>query len=217
MRRSRLLLLLVVSLLLPGPALAEGPNRVGLVVQYADGHVDTQCLAFPEQELSGEEVLRRSGLSLILDYSTGIGAGVCKIGGDGCDLSRGEECFCQCQGLNCRYWAYFEGKEDGSWTYLGVGPTGHTVHNGSLEGWAWTKGTMQEEAETMPPQVTFAEVCAASAEQSTKAGLPLTPTLSPPGRGERGTQSQGAVAFVSLVALLGVAGVAVVWRRRGRA
>ncbi|MCC7353041.1 MAG: hypothetical protein IT330_04725, partial [Anaerolineae bacterium] len=132
MMRLARILLLVLLLFLPGRALAEGPNQVGLVVQFADGQVTTRCLAFAEPEITGEEVLRRSELSLILDHSFGMGAGVCKIEGDGCDLSRGEECFCRCQGRDCQYWAYFEGQGDGSWSYLGVGATGHTARTGRL-------------------------------------------------------------------------------------
>ncbi len=227
MRCSRILLL-VLFLLLPGRALAEGPNRVGLVVQFADGQVTTRCLAFSEPEITGEEVLRRSGLSLILDYSFGMGAAVCKIEGDGCDLSRGEECFCRCQGRNCEYWAYFEGKDDGTWSYLGVGATGHIVRNGSMEGWAWTKGTTLEEAEVTPPRLTFAEVCASMPESAATATpepvsrgdsrVVPTPSGSPvKGVKQPAAQSQGVVAFVSLAALLGLAGAAAIWRRRGRA
>jgi len=227
MMRCGWALLLVLSLLLPGRALTEGPNRVGLVVQFADGQVITRCLAFPEPEITGEEVLRRSGLSLILDYSFGMGAAVCKIEREGCDLSRGEECFCRCQGRNCEYWAYFEGKDDGSWSYLGVGATGHVVRNGGMEGWAWTKGTTLEEAAVTPPRLTFAEVCTSALESAatevpelvSRGDSRIAPT--PPGpftKGEQpSVQSQDVMAFVALAALLGLAGTAAIWRRRGRA
>lgn len=234
--RRRWPLLLVLFLLLPGRALAEGPNHVGLVVQFADGQVTTRCLAFPEPEITGEEVLRRSGLSLILDYSFGMGAAVCKIERDGCAPSRGEECFCRCQGRDCQYWAYFEGQSDGSWLYLGVGATGHTVRNGSMEGWAWTKGTTTEEAEATLPRLTFAEVCASTlastptlspevrekgeggGDSASRPAMASVPPSTPPleGREHEPAQHQGAVAFVALAALLGLAGAAVVWRRRGR-
>lgn len=220
MRHAWGLLLTILLLLSDLPAWADGPNQAGLVVRFADGRVVTRCLSFPEPEITGEEALRRSGLAVVLDHSSAMGAAVCKIEADGCDPARGEECFCKCQGRDCQYWAYFEGKEDGSWFYLDVGVSGHKVRHGSMEGWAWTKGTAEEEAAVTPPRLTFAEVCAPAAtatvtlaEAGEEAVLEATPT---------GTQAGGApgrevAAFVSLAALLCLAGVAVVLRRRGKA
>ena len=194
-------------------AWADGPNRAGLVVQFADGRVVTRCLSFSEPEITGEEALRRSGLAVVLDYSSGIGAAVCKIEADGCDPTRGEECFCKCQGRDCQYWAYFEGKEDGSWFYLDVGAGGHKVRHGSMEGWAWTRGTAEEAAVT-PPRLTFAEVCPPST--ASEAEGEAIATASPPAGKEGGAPGREVVAFVSLAVLLGLVGMAVI-RRRGRA
>ncbi len=152
--------LLVFGLLLRlSPALtqAQGSNRAGLVVKFGDGRVVTRCIEFGESELTGEQVLDRAGLSLVKDYSSGLGAAICKIEGQGCDYPA-EHCFCQCMGDGCQYWAYFHLRSDGSWKYSGMGSTSHTVHNGEVEGWAWGNGEAGG-SEVEPPRLSFDDVC----------------------------------------------------------
>ena len=66
-------------------------HRAGLVVRFGDGSVVTRCVSFSEPSLTGAELLTRSGLSVVLDLSSSLGAGVCKIGNQGCD--RGKSAF----------------------------------------------------------------------------------------------------------------------------
>lgn len=164
-------------LLKPAPASiqAQGPNRVGLVVKFGDGRIVTKCIEFSESELAGEQVLDRAGLSLVKDYSSGLGAAICKIEGQGCDYPA-EHCFCQCMGDSCQYWAYFHLRSDGSWKYSGMGSTSHTVHNGDVEGWAWGNGEVGG-SDVEPPRLSFNDICQPA---STPIDNPTPPPLGNP-------------------------------------
>ena len=148
------------------PLHAQEPHQAGLVVQFGDGTVVTRCIGFSEDEISGEEILHRSGLTVLFDYTSGLGTRVCKIEADGCEVPA-EDCWCQCQGIPCRYWTYFY-VVDGAWHYAGLGSSNRTVHDGDVEGWVWGDGR------TSPPLLTPDDICGTGAEVK-----PLTPAPSP--------------------------------------
>jgi uncharacterized repeat protein (TIGR01451 family) len=126
-------------------ARAQGTNRAGLVVRFGDGSYITRCIPFSESEISGLDVLTRSGLTVVA-----AGWAICDIEGEsGCTA---EDCFCQCPGGGgpCIYWSYWH-LGNGSWDYSGVGSGGYKVHNGDVEGWSW--------GSEAPPIVSFDEIC----------------------------------------------------------
>lgn len=114
---------------------ADDPSRVGLVVRFSDGHLLTRWVEFDEDQISGLEALRRSGLDVIYQQS-GLGTAVCKIEDEGCDYPS-EPCFCRCAGgPDCLYWSYWHLQED-TWEYSQAGASGYFVRDGDVEGWAW--------------------------------------------------------------------------------
>ena len=137
---------------------ADGPNQVGLVVVHGDGNVATRCIEFEENEISGYDVLDRSGLDLNIEPSGGMGVTVCRIDNEGCTFPQ-EPCFCQCMGggSSCVYWSYWHLDSD-SWQYSGAGASYHSVSHGDVEGWVWGLGTITEA--TPPPVIPFDEICA---------------------------------------------------------
>jgi len=151
MRYHSLLVALVVSLLVSTPAHVQSPNRAGLVIQLPDGRVETACVEFSETEISGVDLLNRSGLPVILDYGGGLGAKVCKIGETGCDYP-GQDCWCQCQGSPCAYWNYWQ-LRDAQWRYSPLGASVRRLGDGEVDGWAWGDG---EEA---PPLFSLGNIC----------------------------------------------------------
>ena len=161
------------------PAYAAG-GRAGLVVQFGDGSLWTGCVAFDRETLSSEELLQRSGLNMVLDYGYGLGGAVCKIEGDGCDFPL-QDCFCQCQGLDCRYWAYYHLLPDGTWEYSQVGASSYTVHDGDVEGWAWGPGDYGVSG-MQPPIYTFEQLCPLPTDTPTPTPVPSTPTATPTNR-----------------------------------
>lgn len=161
-RKNILCLMLAVALALlvasvpQATTRAQEPSRVALLVDFGNGTVATRCIEFSEPEISGHEVLRRSGLSVVAHAVSGMGVIICDIGGvSGCPAS---DCFCQCQGMSCMYWKYYH-QEGGSWQYSALGASTHTVRHGDVEAWAWGPGNSSRGTE--PPDLSFDEICAA--------------------------------------------------------
>jgi hypothetical protein len=155
---------LLLGLLLVGQAVevrGQSPaNRAALVVSYAEGISEAVCVSFSEEEISGYDLLRRSGLDMISEAS-GLGEAICRIGGEadtrGCNFPP-QKCFCECQGADCLYWSYWR-LENGEWRYSQQGSSLSRVGNGSVEGWVWGSGTLNQDADRSPPLVAFEDVC----------------------------------------------------------
>ncbi|MCU0490315.1 MAG: hypothetical protein MUD01_01810, partial [Chloroflexaceae bacterium] len=115
---SLILLALVLAVGLIQPGQAQESNRAGLVVRYGDGSVQTACVRFPEEQITGLDMLARSGIPYIAQQG-GIGAAVCKIGNEGCDYPA-EDCFCKRDGPRSIFWSYHTLVE-GSWRFSNLG------------------------------------------------------------------------------------------------
>ena len=132
---------------------AQDGSRAVVVVRSGDDSVETRCVAFDEIEISGYELLERSGL-LAESKVVGMGALVCRLGETGCPAG---DCFCECKGGDeCVYWSFWRLAEDG-WQYSQVGATQHTVSKGDVDGWSWGPGSVTGAIE--PPVVSFEEIC----------------------------------------------------------
>jgi hypothetical protein len=153
-------------------ARAQGPNQAGLVVRFGDGTVITRCVTFGEGDITGYDVLTRSGLNVVFGQGAGLGVSVCQIEGQGCP---GANCFCKCTGSTCAYWTYWH-LVDGEWSYSGAGADAHVVRPGDVEGWSWGDAVQ-------PPVIPLAQVCAPTpAPSPTPTDTPRptdTPTTSP--------------------------------------
>lgn len=237
-RACQIWLVLMAVLLGPSLAWADEPNRAGLVVQFADGQTETLCVEFREKEITGADLLVRSGLEAIVDPSSGLGIIVCRIEGQGCDYPA-EACFCQCSGSGpCAYWNYFY-REPGqdSWTYAALGALRHQVRSGSVDAWVWGDGTILPAAD-----LTFEAICPSLAPTATQPATGITqepvqpaatttdaPTLQPtkaqpaetlapaatPSPVSSGQGTSGYWMFGGLILILAAAGF-VVWLRSRR-
>ncbi len=188
-----------------GPALAgaqpqsqvvgSGPNRAAVAVKFGDGHVESRCVAFSEEDIGGDELLQRSGLAPAISPE----GAVCSIGVEGCPT---DDCFCRCQNFqDCQYWAFYHWGGDG-WIYSQWGVMAETVvvRNGGMHGWAWGSGDADNGAPA--PDVTFDDVCTAAAASNT-----ATPTATatataetqaaPPGTAPQVTFTAGAQTLVA--------------------
>lgn len=149
------------------------PAKAGLVVDFGDGNVYTACVDLgPDGQATGEEVLRASGLDVLIEYSP-MGGAVCRIDNRGCNYPA-QPCWCECMSSPCVYWAYHH-LVDGQWVYSTRGASSYVVRAGDVEGWAWGAGTVAQGAQ--PALRTFAEICAPPT--ATPTPLP-TPTIPPP-------------------------------------
>lgn len=143
-------------------AQSAGPNRAALVVVHGDGRTVTRCVEFAEAQISGLELVQRSGLDLNLEAS-GMGASICWLDGEGCTYP-GQSCFCQCEGENCLYWSYWR-SQAGAWVYSNLGAASTVVTPGAVEGWVWGAGTV--DVAKAPPAIAFDAICAAPTATST--------------------------------------------------
>ena len=230
---NALALILTLILVVPVRAQQPDPQRAALVVVHGDGSVFSACVAFAEESISSADLLRRSGLEVVLTGYGGLGYGVCAIGGEGCVTER--DCFCRCRGNPCAYWVSSHRSPDGSWAISGIGASAWQVHDGDVDGWVWGDGS------TAPPVVSFAEVCPpdtlepvaspvvseASTPTIASTLLPSSVVTAPPSSANtaatpipaaeargRGRTSLGYVVFG--VVALGLAGWLVVAGLRGR-
>jgi len=151
------LVLIMTVVAVASAGAAGGPSDpcwhcAGLVVQFGDGNYLTRCVDFREDQISGVELLQRSGLRAILQISEGTGGGVCRIEGEGCAYPD-EPCFCQCMGGPvCLYWAYFV-RSGSSWAYSGVGAGLRLLSDGDMDAWTWGGGAPP------PPALSIEDIC----------------------------------------------------------
>ena len=197
-----LLLITLVATFLPA-VLAQETKRAALIVVLAGGETVTRCVEFGEAQISGFELLNRSGLAVEAGGSN-LGASVCRIEETGCPANN---CFCQCAGGACEYWSYWH-LLDGNWRYSQVGAGAYQVGDGAVEGWSWGPGSPDQAPE--PPLFTFAEVCAepepAAAATATTTALPAAPSSA-------ATAQWLAYALLALI-VLGLALALLVAQRR---
>lgn len=138
----------------------DNTHRAALIVVHPDGVTRTACVSFAETEISGYELLNRSGIPLVIDAGNAMGVMVCAIDDEGCDFPA-QDCLCQCDTPgSCTYWAYFARGEDGSWVYSPAGPSLRLVGDGDMDAWVWLSGTGTSGPATPPvPDTAYAEIC----------------------------------------------------------
>jgi hypothetical protein len=147
---------------------AQSPNRVGLIVVH-DGKIIKKCITFDEAQISGYDVLERSGLALI-PMPSAMGVAICSLDNRGCNYPA-EDCFCRCQGSPCIYWSYWH-LVNGEWQYSTLGASNYWVRNGDVEGWVWGEGEYGFSSQR-PPTVRFEEICN---PQSSPQPAPVAPS-----------------------------------------
>ena len=73
-RIPTLVMFLLLIGLLPAAVSAQGGgSRAALVVRAGDGSVRTKCVSFSESAISGEELLNRSGMTVVINPNLGQG------------------------------------------------------------------------------------------------------------------------------------------------
>lgn len=157
------------------------PQQAGLVIDFGDGRILTFCIDLgADGQATGEEVLRASGLPVIMEYAAGMGGAICMIDGTGSNFPS-EPCFAKCTlrpGEACVYWSYSR-LVDGRWRGSPIGASTTIVRSGDVNGWAWGAGSSGSGA--LPPpsaDYAFTTICAAGASTATATPSP-TPSPTP--------------------------------------
>jgi hypothetical protein len=130
----------------------EGPHAALVVDTGEEGGEYSLCVALPEGEVSGLDLIELAGDQYDLSYRFGYGGNaVCELAGVGSD---GDDCFDRYPD----FWGYWHGDGSGGWTWAGSGAGSTRVEDGDVEGWSWGSGT-NEGSHPPPPAATFRSVC----------------------------------------------------------
>lgn len=164
----------MVAALVPLRAV-HADGEAGLVIQQGSD-VETFCIAFEGDSISGEALLRAAGRSF--GQFGGSARVLCSLDGVGCDdASSFESCFCQCEAGSgsCTYWAFFTQRYGAAWAYSTVGFNLSRARDGDLHGWKWGAGGPQSAPAPLP--MTFEDVCG---HPPSGGAPPATATTPPP-------------------------------------
>ena len=136
--RALLLTLAIVLLSARHGVAQEGSgNRAGIVVVDGEGRMAYGVVQFDEPEISGVELLRRSGAEPATVLFGGLGEGVCSIGNTGCSVDVCRRRVCQGPKPDDPFWKSFA--PDGQrWIALQLGASADKVRDGEVRLWAWT-------------------------------------------------------------------------------
>ncbi len=147
---------------------ARADGEAGLVVQNGDS-TTTYCVPFKGDSITGADLLSAAGLGY--EQFGGAARTVCSIGGTGCgNAASFESCFCQCQGSNCTYWAFFTQKHGEGWVYSSLAFNLLRAKDGDVQGWKWGRGSPN--SAPAPNAVTFENICG----HGPRGGEDLLPT-----------------------------------------
>jgi len=134
------------------PVCAAEGARAALVVDSGRA-VQTFCVALPDGEVSGLELIALANEQHGLSYKFGFGGeAVCMLAGVG---PTGDDCFEQYP----NFWGYWRGDGNGGWSWSGSGAGNVSVTDGDVEGWSWGSGS-NGDSHPRPPDTSFGEVCA---------------------------------------------------------
>lgn len=145
--------LLLAVLVVAIPARADG--EAGIVVNWGDGRVTSQCVAFEGDSIDGAELLARAGFS-VSEFS-GL---VCRIDDVGCTHSGTfNSCTCQCRtgSADCTYWSFYTRASGEPWRYAATGFRAQPLANGDMHAWQWLPAAGG--AQPAPPALAFEDVC----------------------------------------------------------
>lgn len=131
-------LLLWLGIALQAGADAQLPGSfAGIVIRPGDGSVTYAYVPLSEP-VSGIELLRKSGVSLVTVGFGGLGEGVCQIESTGCEIGPCRTRLCQTGDRDSPYWRYFQPDEQGKWIASPLGGSATEVAPGEIDGWSWT-------------------------------------------------------------------------------
>lgn len=146
---------------------AETVHRAAVIVE-GDGQTRRVVVEFPEESITGIELLRRAGADPVVYSYSGVGGAVCRLYGVGRDA--GPDCLGGTGG-DARYWAYFRAPAGStSFRYAAVGGGSSTVRDGDVEGWRYGTGAAPA----------FASIDAILGIAPTPTVLPPTGVVAPP-------------------------------------
>ncbi len=206
------LVCIIVAPWLHGTVAAQEPaHAAGLMIDYGDGRVSYAWVPFTEESISGIELLKRSGLSLVAVSFGGLGEGICSIEGTGCGVEPCRARLCQTADRESPYWQYVRQDGPGNWKPFALGASQSDVRDGEIDGWAWS-GTSP-----VLPALTLADIAGRVDAGAVTADSPPRALAVTEGGGPEPSEAAGwrdlAPAAAIMAAVAGV-GTFAIWRAR---
>jgi hypothetical protein len=125
-------------------------HHAALVIQHSSGSLITQCVAFAEEQITGLQLIERSGVPYQAQSFGSVGSAICQLDREPSTIPSG------CFGSG-PYWQYFHRRSD-AWQTSALGAGSSALHDGDMDGWRYAAAANQ-----VPSTVAFASVCAAPA------------------------------------------------------
>ena len=203
-----LLVLMLPAIASPVGGAAQEGNAAGIVVDYGDGRVTYAWVPFVEEEISGIELLRRSGVPLVSVSFGGLGEGVCMVGDTGCGVTECRRRLCQTGERSSPFWQYVRQEAPGEWRTFSFGASQSSVRDGDIDGWAWTGNPPRL------PAITLDEVRRNAGGGDETAAAVVRTFGGEPVASDDSERLWRVAAGAGVVVAIGGAGGVVVWRSR---
>lgn len=216
-----LLFLILLAMMGTGGAQAATPisgdnlHHAGLVVRHGDGRLTYAYVAFQEDEISGLQLLERTGIEQVTLPFGGLGAAVCSLEGEGCPAGECRRNVCQ-SGQDAPYWRYFRQTEPGMWQPAPLGASSARVTDGAIDAWVWTTADAGLPAIRMDDVRRLAGVAGNGVAASGEIPTAAVRSAYPPGPSDEagGGSPATLVAGVGLIVLVALGGIFAVRRAR---
>ena len=156
-------------------------HHAALVVEHSSGRLLTRCVGFLEDQISGLQLIQRSGIEYQTQQFGGLGSAICQLDYEPQPIPSG------CFGGGA-YWQYFHRAPNG-WIQSGSGADSWSLHDGDMDGWRYASGAGQA-----PVNISFSSVCAPAAPSATVPATSHAPV--PTSTASRTAARQPAAATV---------------------
>jgi hypothetical protein len=168
-------------------------HHAALVIEHSSGRVITRCVGFVEDQITGFQMIQRSGVQYQAQTFGSMGSAVCQLDNEPSPVP--SDCF-----GSGPYWQYSR-RQAAGWQPSAVGASGSAVHDGDMDGWRYAAWSGQT-----PPNISFAAVCsapaattgAAASHSATTSVAPRAAAAAPP---TSSTPTPTATASASLEAI----------------
>jgi hypothetical protein len=113
---------------------AGATSKAYVVVDHGGGRSSQRCVGFDGEQITGEDLMTRSGVQFQAQTFSGIGKAVCQLDNEPAQFT---ECFPK----DKPYWALYVSHDGGTWEQPQTGYTGVTLKNGDALGWEYESAT----------------------------------------------------------------------------
>lgn len=188
-------------------------HHAGLVIRHGEGQLTYAYMAFSEDQISGFDLLERTGIDQVAIPFGSLGQGVCSLEGEGCPTGECRRNVCQSSG-NAPYWRYFRQVEPGMWEPAPLGASQAKVRDGTIDAWVWTSGGAGLPALSMDEIRALAGVKGTGSDATDAIPTPAVRSGFQQNQAGEGATLRVYLAAAAAILLVGATGVLAVFRSR---